>query len=152
MTTEHDEGSAEGRAEEGYPADGVKALAGKENSSDTEKDGHGTHHERGVAHGGVGKSVELNEELDGDAEGGGDKQDADLGGGEADPVEQCNRKHANGSEEEAVEHHVLHTHFVQGKTAEVEAGAPEAACNRACAIPEKGSARAERGVRRHLSF
>lgn len=135
MTTEDDERGAKCRTDEGYPADGVKALAGEEHSGDSEQDRHGTDHEGGVADGGVRESVELEKELDGDAEGGRDEQDADLGGGEADPVEQCNRKQPDCGEEEAVEHHVLHTHFVEGETAEVEAGAPEAACNCACAIP-----------------
>jgi hypothetical protein len=152
VPAKNDERGADSGSDESEPGDGVEALAGKEHGGYSQQHGHGTHHERSVADGGMGESVELDEELDGDAEGGGDEQDADLACGEANAVEQGYREQAEAGEEESVEHHVLHAHFIEGQTAEVEASSPEASCNCACAIAEEGGARAEGSVRGHLSF
>ena len=152
MASEDDESGAESGTDESDPADGIEALACKEDGGDSEQDGHGTDHEGGVADSGVREPVKLQKKLNGDSEGGGDEKNAYLGGAEADTVKQSDWEQTDRGEEETIEHHVLHAHFIESETAEVKAGTPEAACNCACAITEKGGARAEGGVRGHISF
>src|SRR6202041_325513 len=109
-----------------------------------QQDGHGADHEGGVADGGAGKTVKLDEELDGNAEGCRDEKGANFTCSEADAVEKGDGQHSHAGKQEAVEHHVLDTHFIEGKSAEVKSGAPQASGNSAGAVAEEGYARAER--------
>ena len=87
---------------------------GEEGGADGEDHGHRPDHERGVRDGGDGQSVELQEELDGDAEEGGDEEGSPLAGVEAGFVGEENGKQDEGREEEAVEDHCTHVHFSEG--------------------------------------
>ena len=151
MATEDDEGSADRGTGEGEPAEPIevlfaRSLGGKEGSGGGEQNGHCADHERGVAYGGEGEAVELEEELDGDAEGGGEQQEAQFAGGEmeAAQIHEHDRQHAERGEEETVEHHVFDAHLVEGEAAEVKAGAPEGAGERAGAVAEERDAGAYR--------
>ena len=137
---EDDERGPAGGTGESQPAEPVEAFAGEKSGGAGQQDGHGAHHERGVAHSGESEAVELKQELDGNAEGGGDEERPGFGAGETETgaVGDGQRQHADRSEEEAIEHHVLHAHFIERKTAPVEARAPEAAGQGTCAITEEG--------------
>lgn len=142
MAAEDDEGCAGGGGEEREPAERLEALAGEEDRGDAEQDGHGADHERGVADGGEVKALELDEELDGNAEEGGDEQEEGFAAGEADAVGEGDGEHDERGEEEAVEDHVRDAHLVKRDAAEVKACAPEAGGEGACAIAEKGGSAA----------
>ena len=137
MAAKDDECGSGGGGEECGPAEGLEAFTSEEDSSDAEQDGHGADHERGMADGGEVKALELDEELDGNAEEGGDKQEAGFLAREADAMQEGNGKHGKAGEEEAVEDHVLHAHFIERDAAEEEAGAPEAGGEGACSVAEE---------------
>ena len=141
MAAEDDQSGAEGGGNQRSPSDAIETLAGEYGSGNAKEDGHGTDHQRCVADRGVGQAVELDKELDGNPEGGGDKDDANLACREAYPINQGHWKQADAGKKKSVEHHVLHAHLVQSQAAEVEAGAPEASGYRACAIAQKLGAR-----------
>lgn len=142
MAAEDDERGSGGGGEERGPAKGLKPLAGKEDGGDAEQHGHGADHERGVADGGEIEPLELDEELDGHAEEGGDEQETGFLAVEADAMSDGDGKHGERGEEEAVENHPGDGHLVERDASEVKAGAPEAGGEGACAIAEKGDAAA----------
>ena len=152
MPTEHDQGCANGGRHQRRPADVIESLSGEHGSGNAEEDGHGADHQGCVADGGVGKAVELDEELDGDTKRGRDKNDANLAPCEANPVQEGYRQQAKTGKEEAVEHHVLHAHLVQSEASEIEASPPEGSSNRACAIAKEFGARAQYCGFCHASF
>ena len=143
VAAEDDQGRANGGGDQGGPAEAIEALAGKEGGGNAEQNRHGTDHQGCVADRGVRQAVKLNEELDRNAEDGGNEQNANLASGETNPVEQRDGEQADAGKEEPIEHHVLHAHLIQREPAEVETGAPQASGDRACAIAEKPGARAQ---------
>lgn len=141
---EGDESGADGGSAKGDPAQGVELFAGKEGGGDGQHDGHGAHHEGGVAYGGSDEAVKLEKKLDGHAEEGGDEKDAHLSDGEPQAlesltagVEEHDGQHAQGGKGKAVEDHRLHAHFVEREAAEVEAGSPETSGEGTGAISQK---------------
>ena len=88
VSAEGDERGAEGGDGEGEPAGAVHALVGEEGCADGKNDRHCAHHQRGVGDGGEGEAGELDEELEGDSEEGGEQKEAPVGPGEAGPMEQ----------------------------------------------------------------
>lgn len=115
-------------------------LASIDGGSGGKQHRHGAHHERSVAYRGDGEAVELQQELDRDAECGGDEQQAHLPGGEAHTVEERNRQNAERGKEEAVKHHVFDAHLIEREATEVEPGAPQGAGQRAGSIAQKSNA------------
>jgi hypothetical protein len=115
----------------------------EERGGSGEHDRHGAHHEGGVADRGAGQAMKLEQKLEGNAEKGAEEQQTRLGGGEPETaaMDEGHGQHAQGGKEKAVEHHVLDAHLVERETAEVKAGAPEAAGDETCAVTEKGEAR-----------
>ena len=81
--------------------------------------------------------MKLNKELDGDAQRRADQHETDFASGQAHPVQQQHRHHAHAGKEEAVEHHVLHAHLVQGQAAKIEARAPQASGQRTSPVTKK---------------
>jgi hypothetical protein len=67
-------------------------------------------------------------------------------------MEQEHRQHAQACEQEAIEHHVLDAHFVQGQPAEIKARSPEATGHRACAITQELYSAADPSSFAHLSL
>jgi len=100
---------------------------GEDGGADGEDDGHGADHQRGVRDGGAGQSVELDEELQRDAEEGGAEEQTPLARGEGGSVGEEEGGERQGSEEEAVEDHVADGHLGEGDLAEEKAAAPEGA-------------------------
>ena len=124
---EGDESGAGGGDGDGAPAEGGQALVREEGGAEREDDGHGADHERSVRDGGEGEAVELDEELEGDAEERGEGEQAPLVRGEAGALAEEERGERDHGEEEAVEDHEGGGHFAEGDLAEEEAGAPEGA-------------------------
>jgi len=89
----------------------VEALLGEDRGSDGEDDGHGADHERGVRDGGEGEAFELEDELEGNAEEGGEEEGAPLRCVKVRAVGEEQREKAEGGEEEAVEDHRADVHF-----------------------------------------
>ena len=118
------------------PADTIQGFAAEEHRGSRQQHWNGAHHQRGVADGGQGESVKLKQKLDGDAQGRGDQQRAHLSACEMKPaeVDQHHRQHAQGSEQKAIKHHVLHAHLVHCDPAEVKPGAPQASGEGAGAV------------------
>ena len=137
---------------QGQPAEAVQAFTGKKDGRGSQQHRHRTHHERSMAYRGAGQAVELDEELHRNTERGGDEKQADFAACEADPVQQRYRNHAEACKKEAVEHHVLHAHFIERQPAEVEASAPEAPGQRAGAIAQEREALVSRGLISHPSL
>ena len=126
---ENDKGDAGGGGKEREPAFEVEALVGKDASAHGEDDGHGADHEGGVGDGGEPESLELQDELDGNAEEGSDEEQPPLTGGEARRLDD--RKQADAGEDEAVEDVVADAETGESDFAEEEAGGPAASSERA---------------------
>jgi hypothetical protein len=122
-----DQAGSCGGEDEGRPAEGVEAFVGVDDCTDGEQDGHRADHQRGVRNRGEREALELEQELDGDAEEGGEKKGSPLGGVEAGAMRDEQREQAEGGEGEAVEDHRADVHLVEGDLAEEEAATPEAA-------------------------
>ena len=100
---------------------------GEEGCADGQDYGHHSYHKCGVRDGGESEAFELVDELQGDAEKGGEEEQSPLGCVEAWAVRDEQREKADGGEDEAVEDHCAYVHLVEGDLAEVEAATPEAA-------------------------
>ena len=145
VAAENDERGAGGGGEEGEPADGFEPLGGEEGCGDAEQHGHGADHERGMADGGEVKALELNEELDGHAEEGGDEQQCGFTAREAGAMDERDGEHDERGEEEAVKDHPRDGHFIERDAAEEEACTPEAGGEGACAVAEQHGAATRMG-------
>jgi len=147
MAAQDDERRAYGGSDQGEPADDVESLAGEERRRHRQQDRHGANHEGGVADGGEGQAVELDQELDGDAEEGRNEQDPPFAEREPRPMGDGDGRHANAGEEKAIEHHGLNAHLIQRQPAEVESCAPEGSGKRTGAVSEETQATAGMGQR-----
>jgi hypothetical protein len=140
MTTEDDEGGADGGGNQGAPAEDIKPFAGKDRRCNAEKDGHGSDHQRSMADGSQREAVKLDQKLDGDAKKGRNEEDAELVCSEAFAAGDCHGQDAQGREQKPVKDHGLYVHLIEGETAEEEAGAPQAAGEGAGTVAEEGCA------------
>ncbi len=152
MAAENDQSRADGGRDQCSPSDAIETFAGKEGSGDSEQYRHGSDHQRCVADGGVREAVKLDKELDGNAEDGGDEKDANFTAGETHAVQKRHGQQADAGKEKPIEHHMFDAHLIEREAAEVETGAPEASGDRACAVAEKGGARAQCFVFGHACF
>lgn len=107
--------------------------------TDSEDDGHGSDHERAVADGGERQAIELDEELERNAEKRGDEKQGPVFFAEARDAHHG--QEAEAREEKAVEDHVAYAQFGERDFAPEEAGAPEGSSERAGAVSEEGSCR-----------
>lgn len=146
-----DEGGAGGRGKQSGPAEEIEALFGEERGGGGQKDGHGANHERSVADGGAGETVELDQKLEGYAEHGGGKEHAQLAALKADTIEKSDRQDAHACEKKAVKDHVLDAHLIEREASPIEPGTPKGASESASAIAEPGEAAGCR-KRFHLLF
>ena len=70
MSAENNQSGAYGGSHQCSPSEAIKTFSGKDGCGNTEQNRHGADHQGCVADGGARQSVELDEELDRDAEGG----------------------------------------------------------------------------------
>ena len=143
VAAEDDQRRANGRGDQGGPAEAVEVFAGEDGCSDAEQNRHGADHERRLADCGVRQTVVLDQKLDRNAEEGGDQQDSNLSSGKADSIQQSNWKQPGTGKEEAIEHHMLHAHFIKRQSTKVEAGTPQTSRDRAGSVSEKPGARGQ---------
>jgi hypothetical protein len=107
--------------------------------ADGEDHGHGSHHERAVADSGEREAVELDEELERNAEECCQEKQVPVFFAEARGAHH--RQETEAREEKAVEDHVAYAQFGERDFAPIETGAPEGSGERAGAVSEEGSCR-----------
>jgi hypothetical protein len=131
MATKGDHRRATGGSSHRNPSGAIHALMREEAGSDGEDDRHGADHQRGVAHGGHGEPVELEQELQWHTQKGRRQQHTPFLRIQVGTMGDEQRRERHHGEEEPIQNHVSEVHLGESDLAEEEAATPERARQRA---------------------